>query len=147
MLKVGYAMTDLDGRFVGADPRYCALVGYSPEELFGTTILGITFAEDLAENLSLLERLREFGEPFSIRKRYRRRNGSLIWGENHVSKLGESDGRERLVATSRFVSLDSGHDRLLTRCDHAIEEARALVEQSQVIREAYASARMHSKRR
>ncbi len=49
---VGIAHEDLSGRFLRFNKRFCAILGYSPEELVGKTLLEVTYPEDLAEDLA-----------------------------------------------------------------------------------------------
>jgi PAS domain S-box-containing protein len=82
------------GRFLRINQRYGDIVGYSLEEMRSFTFQEITYPEDLQEDLGNMEKLvagkiREF----SMEKRFRHKNGSLIWVDLTVSPLwapGES---------------------------------------------------------
>ena len=49
---VGIAHEDLAGRFLRFNKRFCAILGYSPEELVGKTLSEVTHPEDLADDLA-----------------------------------------------------------------------------------------------
>ena len=102
---VGIAETDLDGRFVLLNQRYCEITGYSREELLSQRMQDITHPDDLPENLRLLERLRAEGAEFSIEKRYVRKDGSTVWANNVVSPRWDgSDAPAYAVAVVQDVT-------------------------------------------
>ncbi|MDN5697049.1 MAG: PAS domain S-box protein [Rubrobacter sp.] len=82
---VGISETDLYGRFVLVNQRYCEITGYSREELMGLRMQDITHPDDLPENLGLLERMSEEGKEFTAEKRYVRKDGSVVWASISVS--------------------------------------------------------------
>ena len=89
----GIALGDLTGELISVNQRFCEIAGRSAAELIGMRMQDITFAEDVAENLSLFRRLAETGESFNIEKRYIRGDGSLIWVANSVSAIRDEQGR------------------------------------------------------
>ena len=82
------------GRFMRVNQRYGDIVGYSQEELISHTFQEITYPEDLQEDLKNTEQLIAGKIRESTReKRYRHKNGSLIWVNLTVSPMwapGES---------------------------------------------------------
>lgn len=101
----GHVITDTGGRFLDFDRRYCGILGYGRDELLSMTLQQVTHPEDLPRNLGLLRRLLSHDEPFAIRKRYVRRDRSVVRVENHVSMLaGErAEGAARLCAASTLT--------------------------------------------
>ena len=83
---VGIAHKDVNGRFLRVNERYCAIVGYTREELLARTFHDITYPEDLAAELEPYTRLMR-GElsSYSLEKRYVRKDGSLIWIDMTIS--------------------------------------------------------------
>ena len=51
---VGIAHEDLDGRFLRVNEKFCAIVGYTREELLQKTVQDITHPDDLAASVELL---------------------------------------------------------------------------------------------
>lgn len=90
---VGMAHVGLNGDWLRVNPKFCEIVGYSESELLRTNFQSITYSEDLAADLSLLERLlnREI-ETYSLEKRYVRKDQSLIWVNLTVSSVLSSQG-------------------------------------------------------
>jgi PAS domain S-box-containing protein len=83
---IGVALTDLNGRFLAANPVYEQMLGYTEEELQNLTFLDITQEDDLEASRSLTEDLLSGRvQQFRIEKQYRRKDGSLVWARNNVS--------------------------------------------------------------
>lgn len=97
----GIALSDLTGKLISVNQRYCEIVNRPASELIGTHIQAITYAEDVPGNAILFKRLVETGESFDIEKRYVRGDGSLVWGGNSVSAIRDESGR--IVQTVAIV--------------------------------------------
>jgi PAS domain S-box-containing protein len=94
----GIAETDLTGRFIWVNDRYCQITGYTRAELLGgMTMQEITHADDLPRNLDQFRRLTAEGTAFGIEKRYLRKGGALVWVSNSVSLIRDADGTPRSV--------------------------------------------------
>jgi len=91
--EIGMVQTALDGRFMRVNRKFCAIIGYSAEELDSMTFREITSPEDLEQDLAYLKQVanREI-DNFSMEKRYFRKDGSLIWINLSVSPLRNEDG-------------------------------------------------------
>jgi PAS domain S-box-containing protein len=102
LVAVGIAQTDLDGRFVLVNDRYCKIVGRSRAELLsGLRMQDLTHPDDLPRNVELFDRLIREGEPFVIEERYVRPNGTEVCVRNTVSRVDDAAGMPRFVlATS-----------------------------------------------
>jgi PAS domain S-box-containing protein len=69
-----------DGRYLRVNQRYCAITGYSPEDLLRLNVSAITHPDDVESDRRNMARLL-CGECPSLtwEKRYIRKDGSLIW--------------------------------------------------------------------
>jgi PAS domain S-box-containing protein len=84
---VGITVTDAQGRFTAANRAYQHMVGYSQDELRALTYLDLTYEDDRPANVALAAELnRGEREQISMEKRYRRKDGRLIWVRNTVSR-------------------------------------------------------------
>jgi PAS domain S-box-containing protein len=79
---------DRSGRFVAANAAYQRMLGYSEDELRALTFVDITYDEDREANRRLAAELLEGKrESFTLTKRNRRKDGSLMWVSIHVSLI------------------------------------------------------------
>lgn len=89
----GIVQCSLDGRFLRANRSFCEIVGYEPEELRGMSVRDITPSEELRRDPSLLEELLLGRIPtFSVERRYRRKDGALVWVSVMVSLRRDARG-------------------------------------------------------
>jgi PAS domain S-box-containing protein len=101
---VGVALTDLNGQFIATNPVYQKMLGYTGEELQQMRFLDITVEEDRDHNWMLIDEL--LGgkrRQFEIEKRYRCKNGRLVWVRNNVSLV---PGTERVPRFLMALSED-----------------------------------------
>ena len=94
---VGVAQIEsLTGQFIRINQKYCDIVGYSRDELERLTFADITHPEDLPADLENMQRLCDgLIREFSVNKRYRRKDGSIVWVNLTVSPMwavGEDPG-------------------------------------------------------
>jgi PAS domain S-box-containing protein len=84
---VGIALSDgISTRFLAANSAFQKMVGCSEEELRTLSFMDITYEEDREANRQLLAELLEGRrQSFTMEKRYRRKDASLIWVNLHVS--------------------------------------------------------------
>jgi formate hydrogenlyase transcriptional activator len=95
---IGIALTDLHGRFLATNTAYQHMLGYTDEEFRTLTFLDITHEDHCDANWALVNELLEGTRPqFQLEKRYRRKDGTLMWVNNNVSLV---PGTER---TPRFI--------------------------------------------
>lgn len=77
---VGIAFANPDGGFRHANLAFCALLGYTTEQLRHESIESLTHADDLASTKAGLERLwRREVTHLDVEKRYMRKNGTPLW--------------------------------------------------------------------
>jgi PAS domain S-box-containing protein len=95
---VGVALADLNGRFIGTNPVFQKMLGYTAEELQNVSFLDITVEEYREPNRALLVELLEGARhQFQIEKQCRRKNGSLVWVRNNVSLVPGSERVPRFL--------------------------------------------------
>jgi PAS domain S-box-containing protein len=90
---IGIAMLDSSERIVRANPFLESFLGFGPGELEGVSVESITHEADYPadrEHFALLQR----GEAntYQLDKRYRRKDGSIVWGHLIASSVRSSDG-------------------------------------------------------
>ena len=92
----GISETDLTGKFIMVNDRYCEITGYSRQQLLNEMRMqDVTHPDDLPKNLELFGRLMAEGTSFEIEKRYIRSNGSVVWVHNSVSAITDAHGKPK----------------------------------------------------
>lgn len=125
----GISETDLTGRLLRMNERFCRIVGRSRDELLRMRMHDITHPDDLARNVPLFERAVATGTPFEIEKRYVRPDGSVVWVNNTVSPVRGPNGRpaENMLAVSVDVSERKHAEEALRETDRRKDEFLAML--------------------
>ena len=99
---IGMALTDFHGRFLQVNTAFCALSGYSTEELLQMDFLSITHPEDREMNTKLRKDLLRGSIPaFVLEKRYVKKSGDIFWAQISVSPV--RDQEENLLHTIALI--------------------------------------------
>ncbi len=97
---VGIAHVDADGRFLRVNDKLCEITGHPRDELLRLTFSDLTAPEDRPEGeearLSMLARRRA---TYTAEKRYRRKDGSLIWVSLVTTLLRDQAGAPKYFIT------------------------------------------------
>ena len=95
---IGIALETLEGRFLEVNPAFCAMLGYSSEELLSSSCARLSHPDDEEREKVLFEELRQQVRPsYRIQKRFFRKDGSQMWGYVNVSLLVRNHGSPPLV--------------------------------------------------
>jgi PAS domain S-box-containing protein len=90
----GITITKPDGAYERCNPAYCALLGYTQEELHRATFQALVHPEDREANLAQFRRLLAGEVPFfEIENRYVHKCGRPVWVRKWVSLLPDGAGR------------------------------------------------------
>jgi PAS domain S-box-containing protein len=119
----GMALVSLEGGFLQVNAALCGMLGYSEEELLATDFQSITHPEDLAMDLSLLSDLLESrADSYQMEKRYRHKDGRVIWALLSVS-IVRTVGGEPVQFVSQILDITEKHE-----AEAVLIEARRLAE-------------------
>lgn len=90
--SLGIVLTE-NGNLVKVNKSFQDLLGYSADELLNLTIKDISFPEDFPQSQEYLIQL-DAGEidSFVIDKRYRKKDGSIVWAKTNVNAVRSAVG-------------------------------------------------------
>jgi PAS domain S-box-containing protein len=125
---IGVALTDLSGRFLATNHVFQAMVGYTEEELLTVNFLDLTHQDYREANWALITELLEGKRrQFQIEKKYRRKDGSLIWVSNNVSLVPGTETVPRFImALSEDITQRKRAEEALQRSEAYLAEAQKL---------------------
>jgi PAS domain S-box-containing protein len=90
---IGFSMTTPDGQVLDANPAYCALTGYSVEELRTLHFSRLIHPDDFEENARLVQELLAGKIPgFVTENRYVRNGGGVVWVRKSGSLVRNEKG-------------------------------------------------------
>ena len=90
----GMALVSTEGRFIEVNDAACQIFGYPREELLNLDFQQITHADDLRADVELLQRVLAGSIPsYQLRKRYWRKDGTLVSAMLSVSLVRDSQGK------------------------------------------------------
>lgn len=92
---VGMAHVGFGGEWLRVNDKLCEITGYTREELLGLTFQDLTHPEDIQGDEEAFRRL-QAGEidSYSREKRYRRKDGSIVWIDLTVTIGEDASGRQ-----------------------------------------------------
>ena len=91
---VAMALSTLDGALVEVNAAFCHLLGHSREELLGMKAPDLVPADEVANLLSDVARMRA-GEEVEIERRFLRGDGETVWMLVSGWKIDDAQGRPR----------------------------------------------------
>jgi PAS domain S-box-containing protein len=116
---VGIALTDEDLHFVAANEAFQKMVGYTDEELSFLGPVEITYEDDREATAEMLEKLLlGSSSGYSVEKRYRRKDGAVIWVRVSTARAPDAGSNFRGIPTI----IEDITER--KRAEDALEEAR-----------------------
>jgi PAS domain S-box-containing protein len=125
---IGVALTDLNGRFLATNHVYQKVTGYTEEELRELYFLDITHEDYRQANWALITELLEGKRrQFQIEKKYRRKDGSLIWVSNNVSLVPGTERVPRFImALTEDITERKHAEQARRRSEAYLAEAQRL---------------------
>jgi PAS domain S-box-containing protein len=97
----GLTLIDVSMRYLMANAAFQAMMGYSDAELRERTVMDISLDEDKERSRAFLTELNEGKrQHYVIVKQYRRKDGTLMWGESFVSVIPGGDGKPMMFLGS-----------------------------------------------
>ena len=130
---VGMAQVGLDGRTLRVNGALAAMLGYTREELQALSFRDVTHPDDLPADAAAYAAVVERREPsFSVEKRYRRKDGALVWARLTLSAVRDAHGRAELLVG--IVEDVTPHKRAAERLRVLADAGKALAASLEVPR-------------
>ncbi|WP_166645103.1 hybrid sensor histidine kinase/response regulator [Dongia mobilis] len=125
---VGICYSDFAGNFIRVNQRFCDITGYSAEELQGRNFATITHPDDVArdeqQGNALIAGQRG---PYTMEKRYLRKDGGVIWGRMTVALARTRSGApHRLIGVVEDISDVIRTEQALKRSEARLQEAQRI---------------------
>jgi PAS domain S-box-containing protein len=122
---VGIGHADPTGRWLRVNEKFCAIVGYTREELLQKTYLDITHHEDQAAGIeSFTALLRGKLASYALEKRYVRKDGTPVWVELFISLQRDAAGQPAYaIAVCQDISERKRLESELRQAKEAAEAA------------------------
>jgi PAS domain S-box-containing protein len=93
--SIASAVIACDGPCLLANPALTGLLGYSLNELLGTDLRELIYAEDRSSEEPLARQMaRAILSSYDVKQRYRHKDGHLIWALSYISLVQSSDLRK-----------------------------------------------------
>lgn len=90
--NVGLAWADPAGRFQDCNATFAAMLGYTTAELLTLGFADVTYPDDLKGSLQQIGELAAGTPNIRTQRRYRRRDGEIIWGDLMLSRIDRQNG-------------------------------------------------------
>ena len=92
---IGIALVAIeDGRLMRCNPALAHMLGYRVEDLLQLTVADISHEADYEKDVALgNEMMQGVSDHFRMEKRYRRKDGSILWGMLTATLVRDGDGR------------------------------------------------------
>jgi PAS domain S-box-containing protein len=92
--QFGITIAGTDFKFVGANPAFCRMIGYTEEELSNFTFSDITHPDNVAKDTDKVNALKR-GElrVYKTEKKYVKKNGAILWGSLMTSAIRDKEDR------------------------------------------------------
>jgi PAS domain S-box-containing protein len=130
---VGVALVGTEGAILRANNSFARMLGYSAEELGTKAFQDLTHPDDVANNLSVLNKtLVGEAESYCIEKRYVRKDGGIVWASLAVGCVRKTDGGvDYFVSVVQDITerkrVEEQQRTLLAELDHRVKNALATV--------------------
>ena len=124
----GISHVGLQGQLLNINQTFCHLVGYSEDELRTMSFQDITHPDDIDPDMRLLEEtLAGKRNQYSLEKRYRHKDGHLIWAQLTVALMRKPDGEpDYFISVVQDISNGKATEEALRTSDRLMRQAQSV---------------------
>jgi len=141
---IGIVLVDLTGRPVEANPAVERMLGYSRDELRGMVFTAVTHPDDVSADWALFaELVAGRRDAYQMEKRYRHKEGHIVWGNLTVSLVRDERGTpEFTIGMVEDITDRKEMEANLIEAQRRLVESREM-ERLRLARELHDSAVQH----
>ncbi len=136
----GIAQTDLTGRFLMVNDRYCEITGRSRDDLMKARMLEITFVEDRERGREMFESVLRGSGNCVVERRYVRPNGDIVWVRDDLAPFRNANGQVQFVLAVTQDITERKH------AEQELEQARDTAERASRAKDDFLAALSHELR-
>lgn len=132
-VAVGLCHVDLKGKFIRVNDYLCHFLGYPEEALLNLTFQELSLPEDLPESLRWIKAslAGEIDQNFSKVKRYRHKDGTLVWAKLTTILMRNDKGEPDYFISSiqdvaELKKVEAALDESLNKMNLAYDELKKL---------------------
>ena len=124
----GITHVDISGRLLRTNQTFCRMVGYSKAELEHMSFQDITIPDDLRSDLQLLnEALSGLRTSYTLEKRYRHKDGHIVWAQLTVALMRKPDGEpDYFISVVQDLSAQKAAEEALRTSQNLMKQAQNL---------------------
>jgi diguanylate cyclase (GGDEF)-like protein/PAS domain S-box-containing protein len=112
---VGITLTQLNGRYAKVNEKFASLLGYTVAEMMQRDFQSITYPDDLAADLALVDQL--LGNEcttYSMEKRFLHKSGAIVWSNLTASLRRDKNGEPlHFIAVMEDITVRKETERRL----------------------------------
>lgn len=93
---IGKLVTDINGHFLQVNRSLCRIFGYTENEMLAMDMSDITYPDDIEESIKNINNLIEGkfdNDIFTMEKRYKKKDRSILHGRINVALIKDKDGK------------------------------------------------------
>lgn len=124
----GITHVDAYGRLLRTNQTFCDMVGYSSAELETMRFQDITVAEDIGNDVRLLEEsLAGHRSSYTLEKRYRHKDGHLVWVQLTVALVRKVNGApDYFISVVQDISAQKAAEEAVRTSKNLLDQAQKL---------------------
>jgi PAS domain S-box-containing protein len=129
--NIGMCLVDLQGNLLQVNPKMCGLFGYSQDELVGMSVSTLALPDDDQISSKFIQgAVDEHSDSKVFEKRYRHRQGRIIYGEISSSLVRDAHGNPLyFISHMQDISERKMHERELQKAHNAIAQSNIELEE------------------
>lgn len=129
--NIGMCLVDLQGNLLQVNPTMCQIFGYSQDELIGMNVATLALPEDDQVSSKFIQgAVDEHRDSNVFEKRYRHRQGHIIYGEISSSLVRDANGNPLyFISHVQDITDRKMHERELQKAHDAIAQSNIELEE------------------